>query len=451
MKWTRGNGLRKSFPIKGEGEIVEAKAKDAMSVRHMLIIATGILVCLGPTTMIFNSWSIFMVPVSTELGVPTSAFAVSISLVFGTCVVTAPLAGKMMDRFDLRIMLTGGVLLTCAAIFGCGFLTEIWQLYIAGVMEGLAGVVLMFLMLPTMINRWFAARVGTIIGICVAMTGVGGAIWAMLGGVIIVEAGWRVAYMVLAVIALVIALPATLFFVRSYPSDVGLEPYGLQAVRADESLAAGDPSLGVSAKAAFKSPAFLLLVITMSLINGVMQVGNMLPTYVYHLGDIGAFVMEPAALIMAASTVGLCMQIGQATGKISLGILVDRNVTFAFSLALGCGLTAIACVWVGASFPMVVFAGGLLFGFFFATVDILTPGMSRAFFGQREYTKIYAPIASCINVIPVFATTGFAALADYSWDLTFAVMASILAVSTVMGLLSVKFSKDLQFTRSDAE
>ena len=426
---------------------MEQKPKDALSIRHILVIATGILVCIAPCTMIFNSWSIFMVPVSSELGVPTSAFAISVSLIFGTCVVTAPLAGKMMDRFDLRFMLTGACILTGVSIFCCSFITEIWQLYVAGVMEGLAGVVLMFLMLPTMINRWFAARVGTVIGLCVAMTGVGGAIWAMLGGVIIVDSGWRAAYQALGIIAVVMSLPATIVFVRSHPSDVGLEPYGLSATRAGEASSAGDPDLGVSAKVAFKSPAFLLLVLTMSLVNGVMQVGNMLPTYVYHLGDIGAFQMDAAALIMAASTVGLCMQIGQATGKITLGIIVDRSVAVALCLALGCGLVALACCWFGSAVPMIVYVGGLAFGFFFATVDILTPGMSREFFGQREYTKIYAPIASCINIIPVFATTGFAALAEYSWGFTFALMASILVFTLVTGLLAVKFSKNLEFTR----
>ena len=61
-----------------------------MTRYHLGIVITGILCCLGPTTMIFNTWSIFMVPVSDALGVGTGAFSVMPSLIFLTCVVAAP-------------------------------------------------------------------------------------------------------------------------------------------------------------------------------------------------------------------------------------------------------------------------------------------------------------------------------------------------------------------------
>ena len=421
-----------------------------MTRYHLGIVITGILCCLGPTTMIFNTWSIFMVPVSDALGVGTGAFSVMPSLIFLTCVVAAPLGGKLMDKFDARLVLTGACVLASATIFCCGFMTELWQLYLAGILEGLAGVILMFLMLPTMVNRWFAKNVATVIGICVCMTGVGGAIWVMLGGVIIVAADWRMAYMAFGVIALVMSAPATLFLVRSYPEDRGVKPYGIESLgqKQESHLAAkvSDPTKGVSAKIAFRSPSFILLVLSMSLLNGALQVGNMLPTYVYWLGDTGALVMEASALVIASSTVGLCLQAAQAFGKVSLGFVSDRNVTLAYGIALVSGLVSLVCVKFGCGILAVVYMGGVLYGIFYAVVDILTPAMSREFFGSREYTKIYARIASFINIVPAFSTAFFGTLSSISWDLTFGVVAVIQVSCLIMGLLAVKFSKNLPHT-----
>lgn len=445
------------------------KLSDDLTKHHLGIVITGILCCLGPTTMIFNTWSIFVVPVSESLGVGTDAFAVMPSLIFLTCVVTAPLAGKLLDTFDARLVLTGACVLAGATIFCCSFMTELWQLYAAGILEGLAGVVLMFLMLPTMVNRWFAKNVATVIGICVAMTGVGGAIWVMVGGMIIVAADWRTAYMAFGVIAVLISVPATLFLVRSYPSDCGVEPYGLSELRSasagcESGLGSGaaagrgsrafkhgvkvsDPSLGVSAKVAFGSASFVLMVLAFSLLNGVLQVGNLFPTYVYYLGDLGVLSMDAAALVIAASTVGLCLQVAQAFGKVTLGIISDRSVTVAFVAALISGLLGLACVRFGCAVPLIIYAGGLLYGFFYAIVDILTPAMSREFFGQREYTTIYARIASFINIVPAFSTAAFGALSAISWDLTFGVVAVVQVLVLVLGVMAIRLSKNLPHTR----
>lgn len=154
--------------------------------------------------------------------------------------------------------------------------------------------------------------------------------------------------------------------------------------------------------------------------------------------------MDAAALVIAASTVGLCLQFAQAVGKVSLGFISDRSVTIAYAFALVSGLVSLVCVKWGCSWPLIIYTGGLLYGLFYAVVDILTPAMSREFFGQREYTKIYARIASFINIVPAFSTAFFGMLSGISWDLTFAVVACIQVACLIMGLLAVRFSKRLE-------
>ena len=154
-------------------------------MRHVLVVLTGVLVCFGPATLVFNTWSILVVPVCNGLDVPTGSFTFYVSMIFLASAVTAPFAGNLMERFDARIVITAACGLCAAGIFLCSFYTETWQFYVSGAMEGAGVVVLVSLTAPTLVNRWFQRHTGLLVGLCVAMMGVGAAVWNMLGGVLL--------------------------------------------------------------------------------------------------------------------------------------------------------------------------------------------------------------------------------------------------------------------------
>jgi len=165
---------------------------------------------------------------------------------------------------------------------------------------------------------------------------------------------------------------------------------------------------------------------------------------VYYLGEHGFFTMTIAQLIIAASTVALCTQIPQACFKVSLGILADHNVLSAFIIALACGISAILCFLFGYSFPAVIFTGGALYGSLFAVGDVLSPVLMRKFFGDLDYTKIYARFTLFVNIVPAFAIIVFAHLSNRSWVATFVVGIIALLTTLVLALIAMKKSKQLQ-------
>lgn len=83
----------------------------------------------------------------------------------------------------------------------------------------------LYLAVPILINAWFCKRIGFNIGLCMAFTGVGGAIFNQLGNLIIQSApdGWRRRCLTVGLIIQVAALPFTIFVVRSHPSDLDLQ------------------------------------------------------------------------------------------------------------------------------------------------------------------------------------------------------------------------------------
>ena len=117
-----------------------------------------------------------MVPVSTSFGTASSHFTFFIAIVYLVGAIAASIAGNLMERFDLRVVLSLSVVLVALGMGACSFWLEIWQSYLFGLFKGLGIVAFMFLAVPTLVYCWSSVRTGFFIGLCFAMSGAGGAL-----------------------------------------------------------------------------------------------------------------------------------------------------------------------------------------------------------------------------------------------------------------------------------
>ena len=119
-------------------------------------------------------------------------------------------------------------------------------------MMGLGEVGILWLAVPTLANNWFNQKAGTVIGTCMAFTGIGGAIWLQVFNALYAGGNgmdiWTI-YIIWGVAALVTSLPFTLFCIRKTPQEAGALPYG------KPQTASGKPA-GIDASKALKSPVF---------------------------------------------------------------------------------------------------------------------------------------------------------------------------------------------------
>ena len=172
-----------------------------LTLRHVLIVFTGMFISFAPAAIVFNVWGIFVVPVTGELQVATNQFTFYVAILFLAAAFMSPFMGNLLDKLDIRLVGTVSVgLCSLGVVLGC-FYTQVWQFYLSGLMEGIGIIALNFLLIPTLINRWFTSGNGLLLGICMSMTGVGGAVWNFVGGIIISGMGWRPAYLILGCIA----------------------------------------------------------------------------------------------------------------------------------------------------------------------------------------------------------------------------------------------------------
>ncbi len=133
-------------------------------------------------------------------------------------------AGAMVDRHGPRL-----TLVICGSCFGLGYvlmsgLNGLWQVYVfyAILAIGMSGADVVPL---STIARWFVKKRGTVTGIAKVGTGVGMVAIPLLASHLIETQGWRTAYVVLGVIAIV-ALTVMAQFIKRDPSVMGLHAYG---------------------------------------------------------------------------------------------------------------------------------------------------------------------------------------------------------------------------------
>jgi predicted MFS family arabinose efflux permease len=105
-----------------------------------------------------------------------------------------------------------------------------WQLVLLwGVVVG-AGTGMTALVLgATIVNRWFTARRGLVMGILTASTATGQLVFLPFLAAIVEHHGWRTATLMVAG-AVLLVIPLVLLLLRERPEDVGLSRYGEEAL-----------------------------------------------------------------------------------------------------------------------------------------------------------------------------------------------------------------------------
>lgn len=183
--------------------------------------------------------SVFMNPLHAEFGWShaTVGAAISVNMVlFG---VTAPFAAALMDRFGVRPVLAGALVLIATGT-GVGlFMTASWQLILLwGVLVGLGTGSLSMGFVATVSTRWFVARRGLVTGVLTAASATGQLVFLPVVAGVTDRFGWRWASLIVTFAALAV-IPLVLLFIRNRPSDIGTTAYGGSTDTTGEALPNG--------------------------------------------------------------------------------------------------------------------------------------------------------------------------------------------------------------------
>ena len=200
-----------------------------MRVHYAWVVACITFLALLAAAGIRATSTILVLPLEHDFGWDRASVSVALSvnlLLYGLC---GPFAGALMSRFGARRVMLGGLFGLAVASGLSVFMSQLWQMVgLWGVLVGLGSGAMALVLGAAVATRWFVKRRGLVMGLFAASSATGQLIFLPLQASIVESAGWRVAVLIVSVVAVSAAVLVALFM-RDDPGQVGLGPYGVEA------------------------------------------------------------------------------------------------------------------------------------------------------------------------------------------------------------------------------
>lgn len=331
----------------------------------------GLLVGAGPVNVF--AFAVFLKPVTESLGVGRGLF--SSGLIVGSTVAAIGLIplGFLLDHYRVRRVMMPGLVLYAVGVMGYSLMTPSpLHIYLAFAIAALFGPVGSPLPYAAVLSSWFDRQRGLAIGIATAGVGLGVALVPQIAAVLIRLVGWRLAYVALGGVILLVAwVPVTLFVREPSERDV--------AAHTDVAVEQDLPGLTLS-EALFGSWRFWAL--TVAFFTAIAAINGTLTHIVALLTDRG---VPPKEAVATLSGVGIALILGRVLSGWCLDRVNGVIVAIVFFLVPMTGIALLASGLGGAG----PFVGAALCGIGVgAEVDLMAFFVGR-YFGLRAYGRIY--------------------------------------------------------------
>lgn len=379
----------------------------------------------------------FYVPVSTDLGVSESSLGFYMTLVCIGQAIGFPVAGRLVPNMNIPVHMTIICAVEAAAAVAMSLYGDVHMWYLSGAVIGFCMGFNTSIGVAIVLTNWFSKKTGFAIGVAWAIGSAANAVMSPIITEVIATAGWRTGYVVLGVASAVLMCGASLFIIRLKPEVMGLLPYGYD--KKQEGVHVEDPTDGVAFRDAVKSPAFILLLVAMTLITMTTVTNQLFTSFAESVGygaGVGGLMVSVAMIcdIVWNPLIGItCDKFGAEKGVV-----------------LWCVVTAVSfvCLIVSASVPALAFVGAGLNDTMYACYGTGIAMLTAFLFGNKDYAKIYSlvpAIGYALGCMGVPILTGiFEATGGYNTVWLFCISCDVVIALCV--LLAARNSKKLPRT-----
>jgi MFS family permease len=288
------------------------------------------------------------------------------------------ICGWAVDKYGPKIIASIMGLFAGLSLLLTSQANSLWQLFIVYSFLLAIGTGGVYVVRTSIITRWFVKKRGLAIGISTSGSGLGTVIMAPFATYLIGNFGWRMASIVMGLIAWLSIIPMAMLL-RKEPDEMGLMPDGAEPnegrTRGSDLMEGGIRPAGFSLSQAFQTRNFWCLGFSWLLFSSCVSM--ILTHIVPHSTDIGISAMKAATILSLISAVSIL-------GRLLVGRISDR---------MGRKMTAIVCVlllavamiwliWSKDLWMFYLFA--VVFGFFYGGFDTSTGALIGDIFGLRN-------------------------------------------------------------------
>ncbi|HXE97285.1 MAG TPA: MFS transporter [Dongiaceae bacterium] len=183
------------------------------------------------TAGIRSTPGILIVPLEHEFGWSRATISIAVSVNLLLYGLMGPFAAAFFDRFGVRRTMAVALLLLALGVSSTTLMTKPWHMVLIwGVIVGCGAGMTAYSLSATVVNRWFTKSQGTVMGVLTASAATGQLVFLPFLATLSHHHGWRVAATAIASAALVV-FPLVVIFMRNYPRNMGLSPYGEKSGR----------------------------------------------------------------------------------------------------------------------------------------------------------------------------------------------------------------------------
>lgn len=195
-------------------------------IHYAWVIAAVTFVIMLITSGVRATPGLFMIPLESEFGWSRAIISASIAVNIALFGLIGPFAASVMDRWGLRRVVLGALVLMSSAVALSTRMTAEWQFFLFwGVLVGAATGVTAMVLAAVITTRWFEHRRGLVMGMLSAANATGQLIFLPQLAKVVEASNWRSAASIVAAAAAIVFL-LVLIFMRDRPADIGLLPYG---------------------------------------------------------------------------------------------------------------------------------------------------------------------------------------------------------------------------------
>ena len=338
----------------------------------LLAMAGLISSALGIMT---NAGGIFFTPIAEELGQPTAAVNLTLTICNLTFAVAGILSAKWVRPKNFRPSILLCTLVFAGATALLAACRGLPALYACSAVRGFAAGLIGNVLVTSVIGKWFLSDTGFMTSLVLGCSGLIGALFNPVLESVIRSAGWRTAYLVSAGIIFLLNLPAIVFPISFLPEDSGLEAIGSRPAAQEGGRSPG-PASGTPGV-----PALVLMFLAFSFASVVSASPQLFKPIAnsYGLAETGILMMSVVLIVNTA-------------GKFLCGFLTDRigvkRTVLIYGLVVAAGILLL--LWVRVPGGMLPAAG--MIGLSYAIPMVCAVMICRELCSPDQYSRVFPKI-----------------------------------------------------------
>lgn len=396
-----------------------------------LIVAAAFVMLFLSTGIGFYTFSVFLIPLERSFDASRTAITGVNSVVAIMAGFAAPATGALLHSLGPRIVIGGGALLTGGAFLLLSRSTELWHLYVLGILLGTGLSATTLIPAQTLVANWFARKRGIAMGITMMGVAVGGIVFSPLAHHLIETFDWRQTYVLFGLAIPVVIMPLAVLVIRRSPQELGVRDDGEGALGTPDS----EP-LGLTVAESLRTVSFWLLFSVQFFMTMALGIVTAHIVGIVTASGFGTAVGDTTARLEGARATSYFLA-ASLPGRILCGSLAERFskrgvMAAACVVLIASGLTLMRLEGFGTLYAFVILYGlGL-------GVVVVFPLLVAENFGLKAFSTLIGIMGVPFTFGAALGVVSAAKLFDVSgsYSSALSMQMSLFAICAVLALLA---------------